>query len=210
MKQFAQYILVGILFSVLSLWQSHLHAQSTFLNSKGAIGITYSGLGGNQAFYFESLDGAGSYSGKGYHSFGITYIRPLTKSIDLETGISYSKYKYRFSNASLGADAPEPYKVTNAVIDIPVTVRWNFLQYLFLNGGLLLGIDADKEDHLDSQTGIGAMIGIGAKYDLKNIPVGVFVNPYYKIHSLIPFTMEKYHERTDEAGFRFGIVYYLP
>lgn len=187
-----------------------LNAQSSFSESKGAIGITYSGLGGNDAFYLQDIIGGGDYRGKGYYSLGITYMRPLKKNIDIETGISYSKYKYQFSNASLGPDAPKPYEVKNAVIDIPVTVRWNFLKYFFLNGGLLLGIDTGKGNHLDSQTGIGATIGIGAKYDLKYTPVGLFVNPYYKRHSLLPFSMEKYHQRTDESGFRFGVVYYLP
>ncbi|SEA52366.1 Outer membrane protein beta-barrel domain-containing protein [Porphyromonadaceae bacterium KH3R12] len=136
-----------------------LKAQSSFSESKGAIGITYSGfLGDNDAFHFKSLDGAGGYYGKGYYSLGITYIHPISKSIDIETGISYSRYKYQFSNASLGPDAPEPYEVKNAVIDIPVTVRWNFLKYFFLNGGLLLGIDTGKENHLDSQTGIGETV----------------------------------------------------
>ncbi|WP_019538339.1 outer membrane beta-barrel protein [Proteiniphilum acetatigenes] len=209
MKRSAQCFLIGLLFSVPLFWQGNLHAQSTFSDSKGAIGITYSGLGDNDAFYFESLDGAGGYVGKGYYSLGITYIRPLTKRLDIETGISYSKYTYQFSNASLGPDAPEPYNVTNAVVDIPVTVRWAFLKYFFLNGGLLLGIDTGKENHLDSQTGIGATIGVGAKYNLKNIPVGLFVNLYYKMHNLIPFSMENYHQRTDESGFRLGVVYYL-
>ena len=187
-----------------------LKAQSSLSESKAGIGITYSGLGDNDAFHFKSLVGTGGYDGKGYYSLGITYIHPISKSIDIETGISYSRYTYQFSNASLGPDAPEPYGVKNVVIDIPVTVRWNFLKYFFLNGGLLLGIDAGKENHLDSQTGIGVIIGIGAKYDLKNIPAGLFVNPYYKMHSLLPFTMEDHHQRTDESGFRFGVVYYLP
>lgn len=209
MKRTVKYLLIGILFSIPCFWQTNLNAQSSFSESKGAIGITYSGSWDNQAYYFQSLDGLGGYDGKGYYSFGITYVRPLKKNIDIETGISYSKYKYQFSNASLGPDAPKPYGVKNTIIDIPVTVRWNFLKYFFLNGGLLLGIDTGKENHLDSQTGIGATIGIGAKYDLKYTPVGLFVNPYYKIHSLLPFSMEKYHQRTDESGFRFGAVYYL-
>lgn len=140
---------------------SHLNAQNSFSSSKGAIGITYSGLGANHVFYFKSLDGAGGYDDRGYHSFGITYTRALSENIDVETGISYSHHTYLFSNASLGPDAPEPYKVKNSVIDIPVTVRWGFFNYFFLNGGLLLGIDTGKYDHLDSQTGIGAVIGTG-------------------------------------------------
>ncbi|MDD4778663.1 MAG: outer membrane beta-barrel protein [Fermentimonas sp.] len=209
MLRLIQFFLIGLLVFTIQFRQSNLNAQSNFSDSKGAIGITYSGLGDNFSYYFQDVIGGGSYSGRGYNSFGATYIRPLTKSLEIETGLSYSKYIYEFSNASLGPDAPEPYEITNAVIDIPVTVRWTFLKYFFLNGGLLLGIDAEKENHLDDQTGIGASIGVGAKYDFKNIPVGLFVNPYYKIHSLIPFSTDKYHLRTDESGFRFGIVYYL-
>lgn len=209
MKRSAQFFLIGILFSISHYWQSNLHAQSTVPNPKGAIGITYSGSLDNQAYYFESLEGTGSYNGKGYYSLGITYIRPLTKRLDIETGISYSEYKYRVSSAPM-PDPPAPYNITNAVVDIPVSVRWNFLKYFFLNGGLLLGIDTGKKNDLDSQTGIGAMIGFGAKYDLKNIPVGFFANPYFKMHSLLPFAMDKYHQRTDESGFRLGAVYYLP
>jgi hypothetical protein len=209
MKRFVQYLLIGLLISVSQFWQMNIKAQSNFSKTKGAIGITYSGLGDNYAFYFQNIIGAGDYAGKGYYSLGITYVRPLTKSVDIETGISFSKFSYKFSNVSLGPDAPEPYDVINAVVDIPVTFEWTFLNYFFLNGGLLLGIDTEKENHLDSQTGIGAMIGLGVKYDLKNEPLGMFVNPYYKIHSLIPFSMERYNIRTDESGFRFGIVYYL-
>ena len=209
MKRSAQFLLIGLFIAVSFFWQSNLHAQSTFSNSKGAIGFTYSGSLDNQAFYFESLVGTGSYDGKGYYSLGITYIRPISKRLDIETGISYTEYKYRVSSAPM-PDPPAPYNITNAVVDIPVTVRWNFLKYFFLNGGLLLGIDTGKENGLDSQTGIGAMIGFGVKYDLKNIPLGFFANPYFKMHSLLPFSTDKYHQRTDECGFRLGVVYHLP
>lgn len=202
--------LTVLLISISQFWHTNMSAQSIFSSSKGAIGITYSGLGTHDAFYFESLDGAGRYDDKGYFSLGITYIRPLTQRIELETGITYSKYKYQFSNASLGPDAPEPYMFTNSVVDIPVTVRWTFLKYFFLNGGLLIGIDTEEDNNLDSQSGIGAVIGIGAKYDLKNIPVGLFVNPYMNFHSLVHFSFDNYHQRTFEEGFRFGAVYYLP
>lgn len=209
MKHLIQHFLIGLIVFTTQFWQSNLYAQLKFSDSKGAIGITYSGLGDNFSYYFQDVIGGGSYSGKGYNSLGVTYLLPLTKSLEIETGLSYSKYKYEFSNASLGPDTPEPYKVTNTVIDIPVSARWTIFKYFFLNGGLLLGIDVEKKNHLDDQTGIGALMGVGAKYELKNTPVGLFVNPYYKIHSLIPFSTEKYHLRTDESGFRFGIVYYI-
>lgn len=185
----------------------NLQAQQTL--PKGAIGITYSGLGDNDAFYWESLEGAGSYTGKGYYSIGVNYIRPALSFLDIETGIEYSRCKYRFSNASLGPNAPEPFMLTNKVITIPATMRLNFLRYFFFNAGLLLDINLENNNHLDNQTGVGAIIGLGAKYDFKQIPIGIFLNPYYKHHAILPFSFEKYHQRTDEAGFRFGIVYRL-
>ncbi len=207
MKRIALYYFITLSIFTSQFWQSNLYAQSNFSNSKGSIGITYSGLGDNDAFYFQDIIGGGDYHRKGYYSLGITYLRPFTKSFYIETGVSYNIYKYKYSNASLGPDAPEPYLVRNAVIDIPVTVRWNFLNYFFLNGGLSVGIDTGKYDHLENQSGIGAMIGVGAKYDLRKIPLGLFINPYYKIQNLLPFSMEKHRLRTDESGFRFGIVY---
>lgn len=127
MKQHIKQFFIGLHILALHFYMSNLNAQSTALSSKGSIGFTYSGLGSNDAFYFESIDGGGDYSGKGYYSLGITYIHPITKYIDLGTGISYGKYKYQFSNASLGPDAPKPYRVNNTIIDIPVTVRLSVL-----------------------------------------------------------------------------------
>lgn len=186
----------------------NLNAQSSDSNSKGAIGVTFSGLGVNSASPIGVVIGGGRHASKGYYSLGITYIRPLTQRIDIETGVSYSHYKYRFSNSSLGPGVLEPYDLKNAVVDIPLTIRLKFLNYFFLNGGLLVGIDTGMENHLDSQTGIGMIVGLGAKYDLKNIPVGLFVNPYFKIHRIIPFFPNDEHAY--EAGFRWGVVYNLP
>lgn len=212
MKHTTHCLLSGLLLFIFINGHSKLFAQSESMKPKGAIGITYSGLGDNDAFYFERLDGAGSYQGIGYHSFGITYIHPLKKNFDIETSMHYSHFSYRVSIGSLGLDAPASYTAYNSIVDIPVTVRWSFLQYFFLNGGVLLGIDVDNKDELDSQTGIGGIMGIGAKYTIKNSPFGLFLNPYLKFYNLIPFALDGHHYRmrSYEAGFRLGIVYYLP
>lgn len=210
MKKFIGFYLYGLFIVAFLFCQTTVKSQSSVTNSKGAIGVTYSGLGDNSAFNFQILDGAGSYSGKGHYSFGITYMRPITKNLDIETGISYRKHNFRLSNSSLWPDAPEPNITSNSVVDIPVSVRWSFLKYFFMNGGILLGFDTSKDNNnIDNQTGIGATIGVGAKYDFNDFPIGIFINPYYKMYSLIPFTIGNYHMRTDEAAFRVGIVYYL-
>jgi hypothetical protein len=181
--------------------------QAQFITENTAIGVSFSGLGDNTSFYWTALDGAGSYSGRGYHSFGITYIRPLSNKFDLETGVEYSKYTYHFSNSSLGPGVDVSHNAYLSLIEIPITTRFNFWQYFFLNGGLLLDFDITEDKRLDNQTGIGTILGVGAKYNFKKMPIGLFVNPYIKYRPLIPFTKENYHLRTMESGFRIGVVY---
>ena len=184
-----------------------LQAQQS--TSRGTIGITYSGLGDNDSFYWESLDGAGDAAGKGFYSFGITYLRPISSRLDLETGVEFSHSKYKVSSASLGPTGPEPYNVSNNLIGIPLTVRFNFLRHLFINGGLLLDFDADNKSTVVTQSGIGAMLGVGAKYNFKSVPIGVFLNPYFKHHRILSFSMDNHPLRSYDAGFRFGVVYHL-
>ena len=51
------------------------------------------------------------------------------------------------------------------------------------------------------------MLGVGARYDFKNAPIGLFLNPYVKYRPLLPFARENNHIRTVEAGLRFDVVY---
>ena len=83
MKQISQFLLFGLLISAFLFMQQNAHAQSKYTNPKGSIGLTYGGLGTNGAIYFESIDGGGSYTGNGYYSLGITYLRPITSIIDI-------------------------------------------------------------------------------------------------------------------------------
>jgi len=91
------------------------------------------------------------------------------------------------------------------VLNIPLTLRANFLKYFFINGGLFVDIDISTSSPVDNQTGIGALLGISVKYDFKN-GISVFGNPYTKLHSLIPFSDTKYHQRILETGIRIGIT----
>ena len=181
--------------------------QAQFISENTVIGVSFSGLGDHTALHWTALRGAGSYAGKGYHSFGITYIRPLSNKFDLETGIEYGKYTYHFSNSSLGPDIDVSHNAYLSLIEIPVTVRFKFWKYLFLNGGLLLDFDISEDKRLDNQTGIGAILGVGAQYNFKKTPIGLFVNPYLKHRPIIPFTKERHHLRTMEKGFRMGVIY---
>lgn len=172
------------------------------------IGITFSSFGEIDVIRFQNLDGAASFSGNKFFTLGICYLHPLNKSLFLETGIEYSNYSI-FVNPNLPPDMDaKSYKNNFSILNIPITMRAVFLKYLFFNGGLMIDIDASTESAIDSQTGIGGLLGIGANYDFA-FGASIFVNPYFKAHSLIPFTGEKYPQRVLESGIKIGVTYHL-
>ena len=198
-----------ITLSILFLNQSFLIAQEnwTKLNAN-KIGITFSSFGTNDVFRVDELTGAASYDGDYFFTIGITYLRPINKWLETETGIEFSKQDIIIKpNLPPGMDN-SPRKEDFSLINIPVTLRANFLKYFFINGGIMIDIDASTNSSINNQTGIGALSGISAKYDF-NSGISIFVNPYTKIHSLIPFSDTKYHQRVWENGIRLGVTYDL-
>ncbi len=174
----------------------------------GKIGITFSSFGDNDVIRFEELTGAASYDSDYFNTLGINYIYTLNNWLEAETGIEYSIH-----NIIINPNLP-PYsdnssrKARFSLINIPVTLRANFLKYFFVNGGLIVDFDATTNSPIDNQTGIGTLLGISIKYDFDS-GISAFVNPYTKIHSLIPFADREYHQRIWENGVRIGLTYDL-
>lgn len=195
---------------VLLLGSNHVlltaQGNKTFL-SDSKIGLTFSSFGMNDIVSFPSLKGGPGFDSKSFYNIGITYIKEINSFLELETGLEFSKHNIIYiPDANMGITNPTRYNRDFSIIDIPVTLRVSFLKYLFVNGGLLIDIDASSNSPIDSQTGIGAILGLGVKYDWAS-GVGVFVNPYSKVHSLIPFVDRKNHQSVWENGFRFGVTY---
>jgi hypothetical protein len=175
-------------------------------SQKGKIGITFSSLG--SADVLSSAKGAASYTGNGFYAFGLNYIYSLNKTFDFETGVEYTHFTMsEHPNVPPGYENT-PFNVNFSLISIPLTFRINFLQYCFLNGGLDLNFEPTVSSSIGSQDGIGSLLGLGLKYDTK-LGISAFVNPYFKIHSLISFSGFENHQRLLESGFRFGIMYKL-
>ena len=176
--------------------------QAQFSRESSSIGATFSGLGKNEAFFGESP----SSSGKGYHSFGIIYIYPISSRFDLEVGIEYRNSSLHTNLVLVEEMGMRPY-IDFSFIEILLTTRFNFWQHFFLNGGLLINFEIAEINRLYNQSGIGAMLGVGAKYDFKSTPIGLFINPYLRYRPFIPFSGRNLNLRTAEAGFRVGVVY---
>lgn len=175
---------------------------------KGKIGITFSTFGENDVIRSEPLMGEASYNSDQFYTFGIFYTYKLNNTFDFETGIEYAKHKIIIDPFDPPYDEAPSRGAQFFLVNIPITVRINFLRYCFVNGGLNLDFDPTVSSPIDSQNGIGALLGLGLKYDSK-YGISALVNPYIKAHSLISFSPVENRQRVLESGFRFGIMYKL-
>ncbi len=175
------------------------------LKGKPQIGITYSSFGSNDLVGFDKMIGGASYQGNGFFTLGITYLYPINKTFDFETGIEYSKHSIIIEPYLPLIYHGKPVFIDFSLFTLPATLRVTFLKYFFVNGGLFLGFGGGNSTSVANQNGVGINLGLGLKYDFKR-NLSLFVNPYTKVHSLIPFTSVEARQRLFESGFRFGIL----
>ncbi|HZK68893.1 MAG TPA: outer membrane beta-barrel protein [Paludibacter sp.] len=183
---------------------------STLMSAqKGQLGITFSAMSDNGVARFRSVeDDSSTDAGKSF-TYGISYLKPLNKWLDIETGLEYLSCPIETKSivGTINGVTTLTRSSTLSMLSIPVTVRANFLKYFFVNGGLLLDVDVSENSIINSQSGLGSILGLGLKYDFKN-GISVFVNPYSKIH-LFPLTFERNQQHFLESAVRFGIAYKL-
>ena len=173
------------------------------------VGVTISTLGSNDVVSFVKIMGGASYYGDGFLTVGVSYLHPITKILDLESGLEYSSQKIKIRPEFMpGMSLTDRYG-SFSLISLPIGLRLNFLRYFFLSGGFFLASDASTSMPIDSQSGIGANLGVGFKYSFRG-RMSVFVNPYQKMHSIVYLsTPSSYHQHVWESGFRFGFLYSL-
>lgn len=193
-------MLSTLLFSV-----SALNAQ------KAEVGITFSALSDNIITRFGDnyLNDSETNAGKSF-TFGATYLKPLNKWLELETGIEFLQSNvsiHSIINTMSGGLTTVVQNGTISLLNIPISVRANFLKYCFVNGGVVLDMDVSNKSLIQTQTGLGSLFGVGLKYDFKT-GISLFVNPYMKIHSF-PLSFYTNQEHLLESAIRVGVSYIL-
>lgn len=174
--------------------------------SKGTVGFSFTTISSNAMLRSGSLEhNYETIKGKGFMAAGIDYWYPLTDWLKAETGINYSfqnfsKLYYNPNIYTVALTAVEPVNFDIHQVNIPVGFRAEFLKYGFINSGVLLD--------LTHEPGIGSYFGIGAKIE-SEIGLGLMINPYVKMHSVLPVSFNKDADRVMEAGIKFGITYSL-
>ena len=183
---------------------------STLMSAqKGQLGITFSALSDNDVARFRSvIDDSSTDAGKSF-TYGVSYLKPLNKWLELETGLEYLSCPIETKSivGTVNGVTTLTRSATLSMLTAPITVRANFLKYFFVNAGVLLDIDVSSNSIINSQTGLGSLLGLGVKYDFKN-GISVFVNPYAKIHSF-PLSFDRDQQHFMESAVRFGIAYKL-
>ncbi len=163
----------------------------------------YYGLVDSKFLRNKELLCSGSYENKNSNEFGFKYLRKLSERLSIETGINIIKSDVIVTPSFTGTPVTPVLEKLN-LITIPVYANYSFGKYFYFNVGPVLDFQ-DGEASFESQSGIGYGLGIGAKYNLKNL--FIYINPDFKRHSSIPFKKYKYHQRLTQFGIQIGIGY---
>lgn len=150
--------------------------------------------------------GGPSYDANGNTIVGIRYQRNIKTSLALETGLEFTRYKFKIGSAPMG-DRPTTYRRTEvSLLSVPIYANLSFLRYLFVNGGPIVSIQLKNRDMKKfDQTGLGLGLGFGGKYTIKNATI--FVNPYSRQNTVISFAGDGEKRGILELGLRMGIGY---
>jgi hypothetical protein len=132
-----RFLLIGLLL----LSGVGLNSQTKIFND-AKVGVSITTFGSNDFVALRAMYGGGSYEGLSMFSIGINFIKPLNNWLDFETGLEYSKHNFIFTPPFAGTPVT-PYDVSASLIDVPLTLRANFLKYFFINGGFTLDYNSD-------------------------------------------------------------------
>ncbi|HJZ39994.1 MAG TPA: hypothetical protein VJ203_06490 [Bacteroidales bacterium] len=189
---------------VLTGLSASLYSQEKEIHSERlTIGIAFYSLGYDYITRFDLHDGAPKYSGDYFYEVGINFLFPLNDRQQFETGIEYGYYRINIKPL-IGTSYIEHI----SLIDIPINIRTSIGRSFFMTGGALIDFDIANSNIFDNQTGIGVNLAVGINYCFNN-GLSISFSPYFKAHSVIPFSFGWGDNRLLETGCRFGMMVLL-
>lgn len=164
------------------------------------------GIAANELIRTTSIEGGGSYKGEGSKIYEFGYTQKIRKIFSIKTGLSYSENEFIITAAPTGIDV-QPFYNEIKLISIPVFANFNFGKYIFIDGGVIADFEVNSSENYatDNQTGIGLGLAGGLQYEYKQF--GIFISPFFNIHSVIAFQKDNYQQHLTENGFKFGLSY---
>lgn len=159
---------------------------------------------GELVFINSQMIGLGARNIDQHFSLHSSGIFSINKHWAFETGINYLSVDYTIYAAPGLTTPPSPNKV--AVIGLPLQARFNAGKYFFASAGLLFDFEVNNTGGIEKQSGIGAIIAIGGKYDLSN-GLGIFISPQLNFHRLFSQNKNTYIQSMRESVVALGIAY---
>lgn len=171
-------------------------------SERGKIGASYS-FGG--VSLLRQQDFSKNLSPTSSKTAGLVYLHLVKENLEFETGLTFSLFSFYEKT-----DAETKDKMGSiTLVDIPFGARATFGKYFFINGGGLLDLTTTNSSPISSQKGIGLYGGLGVVADF-DFGGSIFLNPYAKLHSLIPFESWKGQDRILETlGVKIGMTFKL-
>jgi hypothetical protein len=144
--------------------------------------------------------------GKEFYTAGIAGVFSISKKLAIESGVAYSNHTILvelWGPDGIGFIEEIP------ILYVPVALRYTFLKYAYLSGGLFFGFDFSDPGELTNQTGIGLSFGPGFNYEFRN-GISMSVNPYINIHSWISYVYGPLNnDKIIEGSIKLGLFYRL-
>jgi hypothetical protein len=161
----------------------------------------------NNAFYFQGVDGLGSYMSKAGISTSIGYYIRQDKKISLAVGLSYQFAQIKYDPMFNGVNDPLPYSESFNLISLNIGAIYNFKKdfYLSLDPTVDLELDSKTELVNDDQTGLGISFGVGKNIKL-NDNLRLSIEPRLWIHNLVPMQDTNLPLRLTVAGLNIGLI----
>ncbi|TXE12482.1 outer membrane beta-barrel protein [Algoriphagus aquimarinus] len=168
----------------------------------------YFGVSGAMANWNEDLDGASSVDIESFREVGLLIFKNVSERFSLSGGLNYSFAKVEISSCPLCNETglPYPYNQEFKMLSIPVYAEYALGKIFYAAAGPILDFQLSEENNFSDQSGVGFLVGLGAKVKTEKFSFSIF--PNYKRHNVIPFEKEEnYKQILQELGVQFGVGY---
>ncbi|SFB59545.1 outer membrane beta-barrel protein [Algoriphagus aquimarinus] len=168
----------------------------------------YFGASGAMANWNEDLDGASSVDIENLMEVGVLFSKSISEKFSLTGGVNYSFAKVKINSCPLCNETglPYPYNQDFKMLSIPIYAEYALGKIFYAAAGPVLDFQLSEGNNLSNQSGVGFLLGLGAKVKTEKLTFSVF--PNYKRHNTIPFEKEgNYKQVLQELGVQLGVGY---
>ncbi len=169
----------------------------SFSQNIGDVGLSFSMFNSGSQYRITDAQNTNGVLNRGFFSFSADYYYQLEEKLYVESGLNLSIHfldKYPFTNTK------NVTTYNKYILNIPVGLYKRFWKYGFCNGGFLVD--------LTYKPGFGTYFGAGIRAD-SPFGVSLYINPYFKAHSLLSFGAYRNKHQTIESGIKIGVIYPL-